>query len=441
MLSAALVLLLAPPLPQTPASDRTPLHLTLRRAVAIAAEDSARVRIAVELVQQADSRVGQARAGLLPNIDAQVSHSNQTRNLEASGVRITSPVPGISIPKFVGPFNVFDARATGTQTILNLATLRRYQASKAARGAARSDVDAAAEEIAAAVARAYIAALRAEAQLAAVGANITLAEALLEQAQNLKAAGTGTGMEVTRAQVQLVHERQRRIVVENERRQARLQLLRTMNLSLDTEIALDDALEYRSVDPQTMNQALTRAVAERPDYRAQVERESTAKLAARAVKMERVPSFAFFGDYGSIGTNLNNAVVTRTYGFTVSVPIFDGGRRDARRAEAASQQRVEHVRTTDLETQIAFEVRIALDSLRSADEEVQVAREGLGLAEAELEQARRRYVAGVAPSLEVTQAQTGLARARDNMVSALFHHSQARIDLGHAMGTVRQEIQ
>ena len=66
--------------------------------------------------------------------------------------------------------------------------------------------------------------------------------------------------------------------------------------------------------------------------------------------------------------------------------------------------------------------------------------EGLQLAEAELEQARRRYMNGVAPSLEVTQAQTELARARDNEVFALFHHVQARIDLGQATGTLRKEI-
>jgi len=275
----------------------------------------------------------------------------------------------------------------------------------------------------------------------AVRDNVTLAEAILKQAEELRTAGTGTGMEVTRAQVQLAHERQRLIVVENDRQRARLQLLRTMGLDVETEIALDDALEYRSVSLETIREALALALTERPDYRAQRDRESNAKLAASATKLERVPSVAFFGDYGTIGTSVNHTFVTHTYGITASIPIFDGGRRDARRAEAASQERVEHVRTADLEKQIGLEIKIALGSLRSADEEVRVAREGLKLAEAELEQARRRYASGVAPSLEVTQAQTELARARDNVVLALFHHIQARIDLGQATGTLRNEIE
>ena len=51
-------------------------------------------------------------------------------------------------------------------------------------------------------------------------ANVDLAQALLKQAEDLKAAGTGTGIEVTRARVQLSNERQRLLVVTDARRRA-----------------------------------------------------------------------------------------------------------------------------------------------------------------------------------------------------------------------------
>jgi outer membrane protein TolC len=157
--------------------------------------------------------------------------------------------------------------------------------------------------------------------------------------------------------------------------------------------------------------------------------------------MERLPSLAAFGDYGTLGTALNNSVPTRTYGFSVRVPLFDGGRRDARRAEAASQYRAEKVKTNDMKEQIELDVRLAIDGLHSADDEVKVAREGLELAENELAQARRRYSAGVANSLEVTDAQTRLERARDNQTAALYNYNAARIDLTEALGTIRKTIQ
>jgi outer membrane protein TolC len=121
----------------------------------------------------------------------------------------------------------------------------------------------------------------------------------------------------------------------------------------------------------------------------------------------------------------------------VKLPIFDGGRREARRAESESQVRQERIKANDLRDQIDLDVRLALDALQSAEEEVKVAAEGLTLAENELAQARRRLDAGVAISLEVTDAQTRLSRARDNQTEALFHHAQARIDLGQATGSLR----
>jgi len=156
--------------------------------------------------------------------------------------------------------------------------------------------------------------------------------------------------------------------------------------------------------------------------------------------MERLPSLSAFGDYGTIGTGLDNSRPTRTYGILLRVPLFDGGRRDARRAESTSQYRAEKARTNELKEQIELDVRLALDALRSAEEQVKVAREGLQLSESELAQAQRRYEAGVSFSLEVTDAQTRLERARDNQTQALYNHSVARIDLEQAMGKVRSSV-
>ena len=80
-----------------------------------------------------------------------------------------------------------------------------------------------------------------------------------------------------------------------------------------------------------------------------------------------------FANYGSIGTGLDNALPTRTYGLSLRVPVFDGGRRDAQRAENMSLLRQEGIRTRDLEQQVKLDVRLAADALRSADAQVKVA--------------------------------------------------------------------
>ena len=425
------------------AAPADPLQLTLKRAVeiALAPEGSTRLEIAGESVRQAQARQRQSRAALLPNFDAAVTEQNLTRNLAAMGIRLNVPIPGFQFPTLVGPFNVFDARASGTQTVFDFSAIRRFQASKVAVGAARAETENAGEQVAAQVARTYLAALKADADLAAVKANIELAQAVEQQAENQRQAGTVTGLDVTRARVQLANDRQRQLVVENERRRARLQLLRAMGLRLDTDIDLTDTLEFVPMDATTLEQARAKALAGRPDLAAQQERESNARLAASAVKLERLPSLAAFGDYGSIGNGIGSALATRTYGVSLRVPVFDGGRRDARRAEALSQYRQERLRTTDLKDEVELEVRVSLDALASAEEQVKVAKEGLQLALDETGHARRRYAAGISGSLEVIDAETRLERARDNQTAALYNYNLARIDLAQATGAVRRLVQ
>jgi outer membrane protein TolC len=439
----AYLLLLAAPL----AMAADPVKLSLKRAVdvAISPEGSARIQLADEALKQAQARALEQRAALLPNVDASFSDQSRTENLAALGFNPglfrALPILGLSFNTFVGPFTTVDARVSGSQSVFDFSVIRRYQASKAGVTAARSDSDATQEQVASQVARAYIAAVKGDADVETAQANVTLSEALLKQSENEKEAGTGTGIEITRAKVQLANDRQRLLVAQNARHGAHLQLLRAINMRLDTELDLTDKLHYVPVDAVTMDAAKAQAIKERPDLRAQQDRETNARLSASATKLERLPSLSAFGDYGDIGTSLTNSVPTRTVGIQLKVPIFDGGRRDARREESASQYRSEAVRTSDLKQQIELDVRLALDSLQSADEQVKVAQEGLDLANSELTQARRRYDAGVAVGVEVTDAQTRLERARDNTTDALYSYNVARLDLAQAMGRVRSLVQ
>jgi outer membrane protein TolC len=445
--SWVLLLLLAP---SGTAADQPPergvLALSLKRAVqlAISPEGNARIQLSDEALKQAHARLAESRAALLPDLASSLDYRDETVNLKAFGLQFKIPtIPGFSFsfPTLVGPFNVMDARITGSQSVFDFSSIRRLQASRAGISAAKSDVAGAEEQVAALVARAYLSAVRADADVDTAQANVTLSQAVLAQAENQKKAGTATGIEITRARVQLANDQQRLLVAENARRSAHLELLRVMDLGLDIELDLTDKLGYVPVDSITIERAKSQALALRPDFKAQQERENSARLSASATKMERLPSLSVFGDYGSIGSGFDSALPTRTYGMTLRVPIFDGGLRDARRAESASQYRAEKVRTHDLKEQIELDVRLALDALRSAEEQVTVARDGLQLSENELAQARRRYEAGVADSLEVTDAQTRLERARDNQTQALYNYNVARIDLEQAMGNVKTSVQ
>jgi len=257
------------------------------------------------------------------------------RNLAAFGIRFQVPIPGFQFPELVGPFTTLDMRASAAQSVFDISAIRRYQASRAAAGAARAESDAVRSQVIDSVARAYLAAVRARATLEAVKANVTVAESLLKLVRSQKSAGTGTGIEVTRAEVQLANERQRLLVTGNEVARADLQLLKLIGLNLGVKLEPTDRLAYVPTDPMAIEAARELARKSRPELKAQVSREESARLSYSAAKFERIPTLAAFGDYGTIGTGADHLLPTRSYGISLRVPLFDGGRRAARRGEAA----------------------------------------------------------------------------------------------------------
>jgi outer membrane protein len=424
------------------ASAQSPLPLSMKRAVeiALAPDGSTRVALAQESIQQAEQKVVQARSAFLPNLDASVQDRRQTSNLQAFGFHFSLPIPGFSLPTIVGPFSVLDTRAMAQYSLLNLSDIRNYQASKAALAAVKLDNETTRNQVSDDTAHAYLACLRADAVRDTARANVDLAQALLDLARRAQTAGTGTGIEVTRAEVQLANNRQLLIRAENERTRTVLQLLKVMGLHLDAPVELTDQLLYKPFDPASTEALLEQAHKVRPELKTQAQREEAARLGLNAVKSERLPTVGAFADYGAIGSDVIASRATYMYGVSLKVPVFDGGRRGARREEGFSQYRQEQIRTRDVGQQIELQVRVALEALRSAGAEVDAAREGQTLAENELAQARRRYEAGVGTSIEVTDAQTRLQRARDNQVAALYNYNVARLDLATATGTIGDYI-
>lgn len=421
------------------AQDGGRMALSMKQAVdlSLSAEGNARVQLAKELIAATATRVAQSKAALLPNIDASVSEQNFTRNLKAFGVQI--PIPGF--PDVVGPISFFDARLTASQTIFDFSALKRLQAARAQVDVAKAEEEAARNAVSDATARAYLVLLRSGESVATSEANVKLAEALLKLASSQKQAGIATGIEVTRAQVQMANEQQRLLVARNDRDRAEIQLLRVIGLRMNVHIDATDSLQFVAAESLAVAEALETAKQMRADLRVQQRRESLSKLNYDAVKWERLPTLAAFADAGGIGLDIADSRFTRSVGVSLRVPVWDGGRRDARRAESASNVRQEQIRGRDLMQQIEAEIRLAFESLQSAEGQIRVAEQGLQLSENELAQSRRRYEAGVGASIEVSDAQTRLARARDNRTAALFLHNLAKIELASAMGVIHKVIQ
>ncbi|MDE3017441.1 MAG: TolC family protein [Nitrospirota bacterium] len=411
------------------------LRLSLHDAIEAALDNNPKVRMLKEQIQTAQGIADTSRGALLPNLSGFVNQRNQTVNLATFGIpsdKLSSL--GIGSGGVTAPFNVFDARATIVQNLFSLSLLQRWHAARTGVDVASLEAEITRRDTMATVALLYMEALRAEAAVKAGEANVELGQRLLKLAQDRKKAGVATGLDVTREQVHLENEKQRLLVAQSDRDGSKLNLIRVLGIDFDIRLTLTDELKLVEIEGRHAHEILASARENRVELKAQATREKLAALSLSSITSERLPSLNFNGDYGWIGLKADDAIGTRTVGVTLSVPILDGGQREGRISEGRSKVRQESIRMKDVSDQVTLEVRNALITLVSSRQQVSVAEEGLKLAHKELEQAQDRFAAGVANNIEVTNAQTSVARARDNVIEALFRFNASRVNLARAEG-------
>ena len=418
------------------ASPDSTIHLTLVDAVHLAARQNSAVESARFRVQAAQARVTQKRADLLPNVSGAASERRTTLN-SAAAFPIELPVPGID-PRgsILGPLDVFDARARVTQSLYDPAARARVQSARTGVAAADADVGQTADLAAAVAANAYLSALRTDAVYRARLQDSTLAAELLQIARDQLTAGTGVALDVTRARSQLTSSRSQLITARNERDRTRIELARALSLPL-VGIVLDDSLATLPLNVATTEQAaLDAAYRSRSDLQSITLQAEAARQQAAAIRKERLPTVGALADYGLSQRNGRSFLPTYDLGVMLSLPIFDGFRREGRIGEQASLARDLDSRARDLRTQVEADVRIAVLSLASSTEAVAAARERLDLAQQEVAQSRERFQAGVSGNADLITASLTLNSARTQLVDALTAYQASRVALARAQGVI-----
>ena len=421
-------------------SDSSPpeLKLSLRDAIQAAIDNNVNVRLLKERIAAAQAQANTSLGALLPNVGGYLNGRNQTVNLAAFGLP-ADRLAGLGLTRSVTePFAVYDARATLVQNIFSLSLIQRWRAAKSGVDIANFEAEVTKRDVMATVGLLYIEVLRADEAVKAREADIDLAQQLFKLARDRKAAGVATGLDVTREEVQLENDRQRLLVAQNEQESARLNLIRAIGIDFEVRLVLTDELKFLPVKAQSTEQVLTIAHEQRLELRAQEQRQRLASLSLSSVTSERIPTLSLAGDYGWIGVKPQDALATHSIGLTFSIPIFDGGQRESRISESRSRVRQESIRMKDVSDQVNLEVRNALLTLESSQQQVAVAQKGIDLAAKELTFARDRFEAGLTTNIEVTNAQTSMARARDNLIEALFRFNASRINLARAKGEIEK---
>jgi len=426
-----LLLLTAPAgaIAQQPTVPQGPV--TLLQAIALGRSQGINAAIARLDVRAADTRVGQRRADLLPNVSGAAAIVRQTLNLSEFGF------PGVT--GVTDPFDIYRLQLRASQTLFDASVIARLRAARETAVAAGLDARAAGEIAGATAGLAYLRTLSALATVRAREADSTIATQLLDQARQLVGAGVSPAIDATRSEVSFGAVRTQLEVARNSADRSRLDLLRALDLPSGTHLELADSLGPGALDlPLDPDSAAAFAREHRAELAAERARTSAARRSLGAIRAEYLPSLGLSGQYQQTGRETGTLAGSYTVQLQLSVPILDGFRRQNRVKEEDLRVDIQEIRERDLVNQVETEARQSVLDLASARQQVAIAQDRLRLAEQELSQAQERFQAGVAGSVETTNAQSSVIAARDALIQSRVAFSSARVSAYRSLGVIDQ---
>ncbi len=412
---------------QTTKSSVQELHLSLRAAMAAAAEQNPSVLLSKERIEAAQGEVTTQLGALLPNLSANVRQSQQTQFLGTFGLA----------PVRTEPFSIFDARVSASQNLFSLSLIQRWRASREALRIAEFDAQSSRFDTMANTGLAYLEGVKAAAALSMRQANLRLIQELLATTKLRQHEGAATGLEVARLEGQLANEQQQVVAAQAELDRAKNTLGNLLGLTVEVRMTLTDQLQPQVPEAAAAQAAWEQAVTNRAEVQAQAKRIKSAELSYSSVTGERLPSLVAQGDTGLIGNRWNNSLDTYNMALLLQIPLFDGGQREGRISTARSQVRQEAFRMQVVLNQVRAEVNEARIALAAARDKAALAQAGLQAATKETALAKDRYaILTAASQFDVITAITSMARARENLVGALFELNAARVNYARATGTL-----
>jgi multidrug efflux system outer membrane protein len=248
---------------------------------------------------------------------------------------------------------------------------------------------------------------------------LRLAEATVEsRREGLRIAKRRLDAGITSA---LDYSQTETLLTQAETELAALKLIRALNDNLLVSLIggpIDASLPPAApLAEQTQSDALAAGIpsdllTNRPDIIAAEQRLRAARANVGAARAAFFPSITLTGSYGYASADLDNLVggdaMTWSFGPSISLPIFDYGRR---RGNLTVAQAREHIAIADYERTIQTSFREVADALagrRYLAEQVAAQERALNAQRRLAELARTRYREGVARYLEVLDAERSL---------------------------------
>ena len=453
---------------QTPDGEQAPVTLSLREAVQTALSQSLDIQDAFLALEEANERVSEAWAGVMPTVDFTGSY---TRNIAPMVSFLPAEIfggePGEFLKVQFGADNAWSSALVLDQPLFQGQVFIGVGAAARFRALQEEMLRGRAQNLVTRVRLSYYGLLLAQEDLRLITESVTRVRQSLEETEAMNRAGLASDYDVLRQQVELANLVPNLRRTDNAVTQARRQLAIELNMEELEELRvtgslaamqLDDldendeanleilSLSRRDLDMSSQaDEVLALAFEGRSDLRQLEITEKLRTAEMRAEQADFLPKISLFANWqinaqqnGSpnfFGDEMSRAT-SKWVGVSVSLPIFTGFRRDSRidqkRAvlnQARSQSALARLQAESQVKSIREQADEALDRARGQQLAVEQARRGFEIANAQ-------YREGLSSQLEQRDAEVALRQSEFNYAQAVYDFLVFQAQLDEAVGQV-----
>lgn len=374
--------------------------------------------VAVQEIARAQGQARQALAQALPSINASAS-------VDQGIIPGTSFVPGVGL--VVGErLTTMRASITATQPLLAPRAWYGIETAKLNVEIAKMNVEDRQRVVLAAVADAVVNVVTAErvAEINRVGLRSSLE--LLELTRRRAELGTGTKLDVVRAEQDVAQARSSIVTGDESLRKTR----EALGLALGTteSFAVDPGISLNEVESSLRSICAPGASDTRPDVRAA---RAQVKVAERGITDAKLA----FAPRADVSTTAGSSYVVQSefannqwsIQALLTVPIWDGGARYGATRAARAQAEQQKARADAAARTASLEQTQATRGIEVAEQARAVAAQARDLAAETARLTRVAFNAGTATSFELVQAQQALRQAEQQLALREFELVRAKI--------------
>lgn len=378
-------------------------------------------RAAWQRTRTQTAQVGIARSNYYPSLNASAS---QSRSL---GERSAGSDPDQTSIGLTADWLLWDfggRRANLEQTRQTLAALQ-------------ASYDARSQQVALAAVQAYYQRLASGAALAAAQASVDAAGETAKAARQRVVVGVGTREDELQAETALAQARLTQIQRQGDVASADGQLAVVASYPANRAIRLADNLPgpAGSSAPPPLDSLLAQALRLRPDRLAQQRSIAAAESDLDRIAAQALPRLSVSASRGDSRDD-DGRSDTGQVALTASLPLFTGFQQRHQEKAAQSQIELQRLELQRIEQQVSLDVWLAWQSLNTALARVSATDSLLAAARESNRAALARYRAGLGSLLNVLNAQSSLADARQQQARARYDWAAARLQLAQASGVL-----